>query len=366
MQIVKVFNLEPGQVLAREIYINDGVTLLNKGIELTQKYINKLKNKGIEQVYIKSEEEKDEVNTTTTKIITPEKVIDDTVTMAKKYVSKLNSCTQEIDSNEQNKIINLIDYLITKVFKDDDLIFNFQNINFLENDLFSHLSNVLVLSLAMGKRLNYNKKRLHYLGIGAFLHDIGKIKVPSEILNKPGKLTPEEYEKVKQHTVHGYKLLKDIDTIPEISAKVAYQHHENCDGSGYPKGIAKRYINEYSRIVAIVDLFDSMITTRVYRDPIKTQEVIEYLYTQFTKNKIDKKLFKEFMELITPYPIGTKVRLNIGTTAVVTGINKNSNLPKSISKLRPIVKLSTFNSLDKNITIDLSQNHNITIEEVLD
>ena len=367
MQIVKVNNLEPGQILAKEIYINDGATLLNKGIVLTERYINKLESKGIEQVYIKSKEKKEKNEPQKAKKIAlePNKIVDDTVSMAKSYVNKLNSCNQEVDSTEQEKIMNLIDYLITKIVNSDELIFNFQNIALLENDLFSHLSNVLVLSLALGNRLDFDQRRLHYLGLGAFLHDIGKIRVPTKILNKPGELTDEEYEKVKQHTVHGYHMLKDNENIPEISAKVAYQHHENCDGSGYPKGIVKRYINEYSRIVAIVDIFDSMINNRVYRDPIKIQEVIEYLYTQFTKNKLDKKLLTEFMELITPYPIGTKVKLNIGATAIVTGINKESSLPLSLSKLRPIVKLLTFESFNQDIKLDLSQNNHITIEKVL-
>jgi HD-GYP domain-containing protein (c-di-GMP phosphodiesterase class II) len=207
----------------------------------------------------------------------------------------------------------------------------------------------------MGKKLGYSKDRLKILGLGAFLHDIGKAKVSTRILNKPGELTDEEFAKVKKHTKYGYEVLTNIDNIPERAARVAYGHHERCDGSGYPKGITKRFISHYSRIVTVVDVFDSMINKRVYRDPIHIREVIEYLYTRFTKNEMDREIIEQFLEIVTPYPVGTKIKLSTGQQAVVTKINTTNNL-------RPVVKILPEGG---STEIDLNENLDVQIEEVL-
>jgi HD-GYP domain-containing protein (c-di-GMP phosphodiesterase class II) len=224
----------------------------------------------------------------------------------------------------------------------------------LGNSLPSSSLNVTTLSLIIGKRLGYKEDRLERLGLGAFLHDIGKVKVPNSILNKPGELTDSEFEEVKKHTIYGYEILKPQDSVPETSARIAYQHHERCDGSGYPKGITRRFIDEGSRIVAIADVFDSMINDRVYRPGIKVNEVIEYLYSTVTQNKLDREIVKMFLEIITPYPIGTKVKLSIGCEAVVVKINKDA-------KLRPVVKILNINSLNEAIEVDLKKNLSIDI-----
>ncbi len=360
MKLVQTSELEPGDVLAKEIYTSQGVTLLKEGTKLNTEYINRLKKLRIKRVYIKTAVDKETTSKHQKRIkVAPERVKQEAVVIARGCIKKINKSEKmNFNKNKRKEIMNLVENVVDMISNNDDLLYNLKDIRLLEDELFFHSSNVLVLSLVMGKKLGYRKERLKILGLGAFLHDIGKAQIPSEILDKPGELTEEEFEQVKEHTVEGYELLKELDGVPERAARVAYEHHERCDGSGYPKGIKKRFISEYARIVAVVDVFDSMINERVYRDALHVKEVIEFLYTRFTKNKMDRDLIEIFLEVVTPYPVGTRLKLSIGAEAVVTEVNENN-------KLRPVVRVVDMPSMDEKFEIDLSNNLYISIEKVL-
>ncbi len=365
MELVKVDDLEPGKILAKPIHGADQTVLLEKGTELTPRYIRRLKKLRIRTIYVKMTDKdgfkslsKEEIE------ILPQNIKKKATSTVKEALKKIDIAKQ-IDSNndfdslvDPQNILNIIDDIVTEIVNRDDLFVKFKDVMSIEDELFFHLTNVTVLSLIMGKSLGYSEERLRLLAIGAFLHDIGKIKIPPKILNKPGKLTNEEFEIIKKHTTYGYEILQDIPGIPDVSARIAYQHHERCDGSGYPKGISKRYIHKFSRIVAIADVFDAMTNDRTYRSRINVNEVIEYLYTTVSQNQLDGELIKNFLDYITPYPIGSKVKLSIGCEGVVTDVKKDN-------KLRPTVKVSKFKGLDEDLTIDLSKQLNIKIEKVI-
>src|SRR5690606_27436880 len=119
---------------------------------------------------------------------------------------------------------------------------------------FQHSLNVTIYSLAVGMKLGYNEAQLEELGIGAILHDIGKLAIPLEILNKQAKLTAEEYQPVQVHTTNGFLLLRKIQELPLLAAHCAYQHHERLDGSGYPRGLKGDEIHPYSKLLANTDV----------------------------------------------------------------------------------------------------------------
>ncbi|TDX48364.1 HD-GYP domain-containing protein [Orenia marismortui] len=349
MYLAKVSELSKGDILAKKIYNSDGKLLLGAGRKLNEKYINKLKSLQINHVYI--EDDRVDLEEEDIEII-PEKIKQEAVMIAKECIKKINCGENKLDEKDQKQLFKLIERIVETATANTTLLNCIKDIRLLEDELFFHLTNVTVLSLIIGKKLDYNRKRLLELGLGAFLHDIGKSMVPPEILDKPGKLTSEEFEEAKKHTTYGYQILSKLEDVPEISARIAYLHHERCDGSGYPKGISKRFIDEYARIVAISDVFDAMVNDRVYRSSIKVSEVIEYLYTTFTENKMDRELLDEFLKMIVPYPVGTKVKLSIGCEAVVIKVNEDM-------KSRPIVRALNFNGLE----IDLSKDLNIEIIE---
>ena len=367
MKLVRVSNLNEGEILAKRIYGADQSILLEKGCELNSRYINKLKELRIKNVYVKGNEsdnskEKEEKEKNVEVI--PQKVKQKATATVKKALNKIDISQQSYNNDLNNavnpkEILNIVDDIVKEIVSRDDIFIKFKDIMSIEDELFFHLTNVTVLSLIVGKSLGYSEHRLRVLALGAFLHDIGKIKIPPKILNKPGKLTDKEFEIIKKHAIYGYKILKDIPGIPDISARIAYQHHERCDGSGYPKGINKRFIHEFSRIVAIADVFDAMTNDRSYRERIKVHEVIEYLYTTVSQNQLDGELIKQLLDYLAPYPIGTKVKLSIGCEAVVTDVKKDN-------KLRPVVEISKFQGLNKTLTIDLSKKLNISIEKIID
>jgi HD-GYP domain-containing protein (c-di-GMP phosphodiesterase class II) len=354
MYLASIGDLKEGDILAKNIYTSDGKLLLGAGRRLNKKYINKLDKVGINHIYLKDNRLK-ELKKEDIEII-PEEIRKEAIIIARDCIKKIIDADTGLNHQEKHQLYRIIADIIDTITINKKILNCIKDIRLLQDELFFHLTNVTVLSLVVGKQLGYEKERLMELGIGAFLHDVGKIKVPLEIINKPGRLTDEEFEEVKKHTTYGYQILGNIEGIPEVSARIAYLHHERCDGSGYPKGISRRYIDEYARIVAIADVFDSMINDRVYRSSIKVKEVIEYLYTTFTENKMDRELVERFLRMVTPYPIGTKVKLNIGCEAVVTRVNETM-------KLRPVVKVLNFSGLDRDFIIDLSKDLNIDIIE---
>jgi HD-GYP domain-containing protein (c-di-GMP phosphodiesterase class II) len=197
------------------------------------------------------------------------------------------------------------------------------------------------------------------LGVGAMLHDIGKTQIPMEILMKPGKLTDEEYALMKEHSLQGYQMLKDIPDIPLLSAHCALQHHERLDGSGYPRGLKGDEIHLYGKIVGIADVYDALTTNRVYRKAFLPHEALEYLFT--STGQFDSNLIAVFRDHVAIYPIGLIVTLSNGVKAVVVDIN--TKYPQ-----RPIVRVLKNADGQEIIPyeIDLSQDFSITVTDCED
>lgn len=356
MYLAKTSDLEPGKTLAKNIYTAEDEVLLKEGVKLTKKYIEKLKKLGINYVYVQNPRLEGEVKDVE---IISEKVKREAVVIAKECLKNVNKGSEgkKSDIIKSEKIVKLIENIIEDISDNEDIIISLRDIRKLEDELFFHLVDVTILSLVMGESLDYDKEKLKLLGLGSFLHDIGKAMVPSKVLNKPGKLTEEEFAEVKKHTTYGYMILTSQDNIHELSAQVAYQHHERCDGSGYPLGISRESIHEFGRIVAIADVYNAMRSDRVYRPACKVKDVIEYLYTMMTKDRMDNVIMRKFLEQLTPYPVGTKVKLSNGYEGVVIKARKHANS-------RPIVRVLEENEeLDEPMDIDLNERIDLVIEE---
>jgi HD-GYP domain-containing protein (c-di-GMP phosphodiesterase class II) len=167
-----------------------------------------------------------------------------------------------------------------------------------------------------GITLGFNNEDLANLGVGALLHDLGKVKIPDEILNKPGKLTREEFSAIKMHTTYGYNLILNAKNLDKTHAMIAYQHHESFDGSGYPLGIKEEKFIDQAQIISIADKFDALTADRVYRRSFPPHEAYEmcaasgnYLFKEHIVNA--------FLYNIAAYPSGSLVEINNGYIAVV-------------------------------------------------
>jgi len=159
-----------------------------------------------------------------------------------------------------------------------------------------HVKRVGYLSAFLAEKSGYCAREIEIIHLAASIHDVGKLAIDESILNKPGKLTFEEYEIMKNHCIFGYNMLKNTEReLLKVAAIIAYEHHENFDGTGYPQQLKGDEINLLSRIVAIVDVFDALSTKRVYKDAWPMEEVIQFIQSQ-SGIKFDPKIVDLFLE----------------------------------------------------------------------
>ena len=188
-----------------------------------------------------------------------------------------------------------------------------------------HCLRVCVLALTFGRHLELSEPELNTLGLGALLHDIGKMKVPLEILNKPARLTPEEFEIVKQHVPLGVEMLAATSKIPAAAIDVALLHHERLDGSGYSSGMRGERIALFGQIGGIVDVYDAITSDRPYHRAVSAHEALRAMY-EWRGEKFHAGLIEQFIQCMGVYPIGSIVELSDGSVGVVISVNRMRRL----------------------------------------
>lgn len=192
-----------------------------------------------------------------------------------------------------------------------------------------HSMNVCIFSIALGRQINLSVEELNNLGICGMLHDMGKLLVPTEILNKRGRLSPEEMPIMQSHTVKGWSLLLKTSGIYPGAVDVAHMHHERMDGGGYPRKLTAEQITPYARIVAIADTYDAVSSDRIYQKGRSHLEAIKIL-TEATETQLDSGLTMKFIECLGIYPAGSLVELASGEVALVLEVNPRAKLKPRI------------------------------------
>lgn len=192
-----------------------------------------------------------------------------------------------------------------------------------------HCIAVSIMAMGFGQHLGLASEALEQLGLCGLLHDVGKIRVDQRLLNKPDKLTPEEFEHIKGHARLGYALLKQHADLAAIVSQTAHGHHERLDGTGYPQGLQEEQIPYFTRIISIVDCFDAITSQRVYDRARSVKDAFKVLMDE-RDTQFDAELVMRFIEWLGIFPVGTLVELHTGEVGVV--LEKNSRL-----QLRPKV-----------------------------
>ena len=182
---------------------------------------------------------------------------------------------------------------------------------------FTHMVNVTALSMALARSLNLEGPMLREFGFAALMHDIGKVHTPPEVLNKPDKLTREEFDIMKRHVIDGAHILRRTPEVPALAPVVAFEHHLKMDLSGYPEKVGSRKLNLCTMVVTVVDVFDALRSNRVYRAGMATDR-IKAIMQQQDGTAFNKALLRRFVNMMGLYPVGTLVRLNTDELAVVT------------------------------------------------
>jgi HD-GYP domain-containing protein (c-di-GMP phosphodiesterase class II) len=314
--------------LGKKIYNENGMVLLSEGVELTPRLIERLGQVGIGYVYIE--------DAVTEDIVIPEMIHEQTRAAALQEIKKQFQGLSSYSVDHRNKYFGKSFYKVMESILDDigsrqDAIIMLMDIGAVDQDLYHHSLNVCLHTLVLGIANGYDHNQLMELGIGSLLHDIGKMKISPQVLYKPGKLTDEEYEHMKTHAVIGYKLLKDEPGIPLLSAHCALQHHERIDGSGYPNGWKKDQIHEYAKWIGLVDSYDAMTASRIYKQPLLPYEAMEVLYAG-AGTLYEQRMLEAFRDCVAIYPLGLSVVLNTGEEGVVVRIHPK--IPQ-----RPVIRI---------------------------
>lgn len=347
-----------GAILAQSIYNENGIVLIQKGIRLTDKMLKRLLSNGITYIYIEDESTND---------ILVESVFSDklrseaTVTIKETFTELRNSGLMErsyIIEKKRNKLAGIIQQIIEEIQGNEKSLSLLTDIFISDNYIFHHSLNVTIYSLAIGVEMKYSDRQLTELGIGAILHDIGKIFIDPEVLNKPDKLSDEEFEIVKNHTTKGFDFLRKQMNMSEVICNCAFQHHERLDGSGYPQGLKSDEIHPYAKLIGIADVFDAVTSNRVYRAAMLPHEGLEILYGGAI-NLFDKHMIEAFKKSIVVYPDGLTLDLSDGKQGVV--IRQNNYICD-----RPVIRIIRENGQKLNMPyeLDLASVLNVTVTAV--
>ncbi|HSV96852.1 MAG TPA: HD-GYP domain-containing protein [Spirochaetota bacterium] len=230
-----------------------------------------------------------------------------------------------------------------------------------KNYLVAHSVNVTFYALLVGTALKYTQEKIRELALGTLLIDAGMVKMPAYIAYKQSNLSDHEFNLIKTHPLHGYRLIKQLGKVREKSALVCLQHHEYFDGKGYPRGLKGNQIDEYARIAAIADSYEAQISSRSYREKQSFYHAMKNLLSSGV-NRFDPVILRVFLSKMSVYPIGSLVELSDGGVGLVIG-----SVPRK--PLRPIIKLifdSEKNRLSDLIIINLLDETALFVNRVLD
>ena len=249
----------------------------------------------------------------------------------------VEECLEEVrlgKAIKTDRVGKVVERLVESVLRNHEALTSLSRVKSLDRYTLNHSVNTSVLALALGGTLDMNWEELQWLGVGALLHDIGKVKIPIETLNKPGRYRPHEYEIMKQHALRGAELLASTSGLPEEAAQPALEHHERMDGSGYPFQRHGREVSRFGRIASIVDIYDAVTTDRVYQKALSPHGALQLLYNLAQQGKLDQPLVERFIRCVGVYPVGSCVELDAKEIALVTQIHRDHPLSPKVLIIR--------------------------------
>lgn len=345
MIYIPLQHLHTGMVLARSVYYQPNcLPLIVAGQTLSPLIISKLTELNVPGVYIESKFASDiEV----TEFIEPKikkKITKDLKTLYSAYIHTMSLSSATINSMQCIAEI-LLNYISTK----DEFLLNIIDIKNYDNYTYSHSIYVGTLSVLIGTQLNYSQNLLKQLAMAGLFHDIGKLDISLDIINKKGSLTPEEFDEIKTHPKKAVDRLQSSQQISRMVLTGIESHHEKYNGTGYPYGLKGEEIPIFGRILALADVYDALTSSRSYRRAWLPNEAVEYMMGCGGVH-FDHELLKAFLKIIAAYPVGTIVQLSNGSLAIVIENSKEHIL-------RPIIRLLTPTRL-ANTDINLAMNRN--------
>ena len=375
MRTLTPHELEPGMILAAALKTPSGQILAPTGAEVTRQLINRMKLYRVETAVVEGNaptaaSNEAEVSTPAPSAPVPKTYIEEAKTAKQKVAESTEFQSFQI---QYSRCIGLMKDIFTaavehgtaidtkalldsvsELFRSRNTIIELfdmlNNMHALNDSIYAHSLNVSLISRMIGRWLKLERHDLDVLTLAGLLHDIGKLCIPEEILNKSGSLTDEEFTLIKNHPRLGYEILRNQKLDPHIK-KAALMHHERCDGTGYPSGLDEDLIDEYAMVVAIADVYDAMTAARAYRSPLCAFQVISK-FEQDGYQKYPTRYILTFLKQIAATYQSNRVILSDGRGCKVVLLN-----PNDLS--RPVVQF------DDNSCLDLSTHRDLSITAVI-
>jgi len=354
---VRTSDLRPGMRTAEDVYSFNNQKIIPRNTVLDDNMITRLEFYSVLSIKVSDESEPEEpsvheipIDSSYSQKVRSSKEFKDFensfATATKAFTDSIRSIVDDDAEVEPELLINTVSDLISMCNTPGNLFDMLHNMRQYDDFTYVHSINVALISNILAQWLHLGEEDKKILTLGALLHDIGKIKIPEEIINKPGRLTPAEYNIVKTHALQGYAILKSKNIDGRIK-ECALMHHERSDGSGYPLGLVGDNISPYAKIIAIADVYDAMTSARIYRGPICPVHVVGVFESEGLQ-KYDSKFLLTFLEHVAATYMNNRVRLSNGEEGEIVFMN-----PHRYS--RPMVQT-------RNNFIDLSKETDIFIE----
>ena len=250
------------------------------------------------------------------------------------------------------KMSPVVENITDSIFRNKDAFISLSRIKKKDEYTFQHSVSVCALLVAFCRAMEYEKEVVMEAGTGGLLHDIGKMRVPDSILNKPGPLSDSEFVDMKSHAAIGREILKLTPGVPEVAIVITGQHHERYDGTGYPDKLQKDEISLLGQMAAIVDVYDALTSNRVYHKGMEPTAVLKKLF-EWGKFHFNAELVEHFICLIGIYPVGTLVKLESGLLAVVINPGNESLLRPTVRTVYDIKREYSVTPQDIDLSIQL-------------
>ncbi|WP_050181561.1 HD-GYP domain-containing protein [Domibacillus robiginosus] len=324
MRLVAVSSIRENVFLAESVWNSKGHILLKAGAELTPPIVKRLCSLGISYVYIEDARTDDIFIRPVLKEETRRAVLSVMSETFDQLKKDLSADSVKFGFHKMEKqFTTVVRDIISQIRRRKEAIDLLTHLHVHDNYIFNHSLNVTIYTLALSMKLkNLTAKQTEEIGLGAMLHDVGKMLIPALILKKPDKLTKDEFEVMKSHTELGFELLRKEHGLPLTAAHCALQHHERLDGSGYPRGLKGNEIHVFGKMIGIADVYDAVTSNRIYRKAMLPHEGMEILYAgsgiEFETDYIEK-----FRKAIVMYPTGLTVWLTDGRKGIVSEQNEH-------------------------------------------